>query len=104
MRNVTWISNDTWACLKHAPSLRLPSNQMKCWLCGDERPEIMDVVFDLPIKTEKAKEVLAVARDIFYCDWDGCRNLPRDRSKYCSRDCSNKNARKRYSERKKLGA
>ncbi len=104
MRNVRWISDDTWACLKHAPSLRLPSSQKKCWLCGDERPEVMDVVLDLPTKFEKAKELLTQAKDIFYCAWDGCVNPPRTNSKYCSRDCSNKNARKRYSERKKLGA
>ena len=104
MRNVKWLSSETWVCLKHAPSLRLPASQKTCWLCGDERPEVLGVVIDLPIKVEKDKEFLTQSRDIFYCAWEGCRNPPRNKSKYCSRDCSNKNARKRYAERKRVGA
>ena len=104
MRNVRWITNNTWACLKHAPSLRLPSSQAKCWLCSDARPEAMEVVLDLPVKVEKAKDLIIKDLNILSCDWVGCINPPRYNSKYCSRGCSNKNARKRYSERKKLGA
>lgn len=34
------------------------------------------------------------------CGWHTCDNPPRPNSKYCSRDCSNKNARARYKRRK----
>lgn len=34
------------------------------------------------------------------CGWHPCSNAPRPNSKYCSRDCSNKNARWRYKQRK----
>lgn len=35
------------------------------------------------------------------CAWKDCDQAPRPKSKYCSRDCSNKNARWRYRMRKK---
>ena len=31
-----------------------------------------------------------------HCDWDMCSRMRRKKSKYCSRDCSNKNARARH--------
>src|SRR5690606_23067377 len=34
------------------------------------------------------------------CGWHPCKNPRRPNSKYCSRDCSNKNARWRYKQRK----
>lgn len=34
------------------------------------------------------------------CEWKDCENPARPNSKYCSRDCSNKNARSRYKRRK----
>lgn len=33
------------------------------------------------------------------CEWQGCTNVRRPNSKYCSRACSNKNARQRYKKR-----
>ncbi len=38
--------------------------------------------------------------DLDSCEWHICNNPPRPNSKYCSRDCSNKNARLRYKKRK----
>jgi len=38
--------------------------------------------------------------DTSSCEWHICNNPPRPNSKYCSRDCSNKNARLRYKKRK----
>lgn len=35
------------------------------------------------------------------CAWRGCSKSSRDTSKYCSRACSNKNARWRHAQRKK---
>jgi hypothetical protein len=86
-----WLDEDTWVCLKHAPSLILPSSQEKCWLCKDQRPEL--ILFS-PKKEEKDKQVLIT------CAWEDCLNPPSSTSKYCSRNCSNKNARKRYNRRK----
>lgn len=37
------------------------------------------------------------------CVWDGCSSPARPNSKYCSRDCSNKNARWQHKQRKKMG-
>jgi len=34
------------------------------------------------------------------CAYEACRNAARDGSKYCSRACSNRNARKRHKVRK----
>ena len=98
-----------WACLKHAPSLRLPSNQIKCWLCGDERPEGA-LPFKNTYKSGIDEDILEVERDLTpwskselnFCEWGDCLELSRPNSKYCSRDCSNKNARKRYADRKKV--
>jgi hypothetical protein len=35
------------------------------------------------------------------CEWPGCTNARAPNSKYCSRACSNKNARSRHAQRKK---
>ena len=51
-------------------------------------------------KEPAAKEEVAAAADAGSCGWKDCSNPPRPNSKYCSRDCSNKNARHRYKRRK----
>ena len=38
-------------------------------------------------------------KDMPVCAWRQCEKIARPRSKYCSRNCSNKNARSRYSRR-----
>jgi hypothetical protein len=35
------------------------------------------------------------------CAWKGCEKQARPNSKYCSRNCSNKNARARHAARKR---
>ena len=35
-----------------------------------------------------------------HCSWDTCSKMKRKNSKYCSRDCSNKNARARHAARR----
>ena len=61
-----------------------------------------------PAKTDKSirKKKNKVVGDEHYCDWfqcnkgeDGTRGLTPINSKYCSKDCSNKNARWRYKKR-----
>ena len=39
--------------------------------------------------------------DVRICAWEGCNEPARPRSKYCSRNCSNKNARARHKARVK---
>jgi len=39
--------------------------------------------------------------DTEQCAWHGCTNARRPNSKYCSRACSNKNARYRYKQRRR---
>jgi hypothetical protein len=58
-------------------------------------------------KTAKAETPKATAIapkglvDGHVCAWDGCNEIARPRSKYCSRNCSNKNARARHKARVK---
>jgi hypothetical protein len=42
-----------------------------------------------------------VATDGQICAWKNCEKVARPNSKYCSRNCSNKNARARHASRKK---
>jgi len=101
-------------CTKHVPSLRLPQSQETCWLCKARRPEMSllpneDKVKEPSPKPRKVispiKEVIEncipVDPSIIYCAWKDCKNASRKNSKYCSRNCSNKNARLRYKSRKR---
>jgi membrane protein involved in colicin uptake len=55
------------------------------------------VVAAAAVDTEAAPEGVAEGR----CEWEGCTNSVRPGSKYCSRECSNKNARWRHKQRVK---
>lgn len=52
------------------------------------------------VATKKPSETTEVAAGSSVCEWKDCDNPARPNSKYCSRDCSNKNARHRYKRRK----
>jgi len=55
-------------------------------------------------RLERAGEIeyeLGQWRFVGRCAWKSCNRPVRGRSKYCSRNCSNKNARSRYLARKK---
>lgn len=54
-------------------------------------------------KSDDKEEAPAAEADGVTCEWKDCDNPPRPNSKYCSRDCSNKNARHRYKRRKGRG-
>ena len=81
---------------------------LSCFMCGMRAYgdiEIQKIL--LPqIEAAKEKQLKRVQR---LCSWKDCnkdngsRRKARTNSKYCSRDCSNKNARYRYLERKKIG-
>ena len=48
---------------------------------------------------DKTPITITVASPFVMCDWRECQNPARKTSKYCSRACSNKNARWRYKKR-----
>ena len=52
-----------------------------------------------PTKPKVSVKVVA-SEDTLGCGWRECQNQARPRSKYCSRACSNKNARHRHAQRK----
>jgi hypothetical protein len=56
-------------------------------------------------QTEAQREAAADGEgDPSICAWQGCGKPARDGSRYCSRDCSNKNARFRHKQRKDIVA
>ena len=48
---------------------------------------------------DQAEEAESTDSSMPQCAWRDCNKTARPRSKYCSRNCSNKNARSRYSRR-----
>lgn len=80
----------------------------RCVMCGKTRN-----LTDYRVELDQLKQV-AVARPVMrvvpsapaprvstpVCAWEGCENEPRSKSKYCSRNCSNRNARARHATRK----
>lgn len=73
---------DHWCCEGHLQTVRLPAAADRCWYyrCPSQRPLL-------------ASEM---------CAWPECEEARRATSKYCSRACSNKNARKRHRDKGKL--
>ena len=86
-----------WACTRHVPSLYLPVEAKACWLCGEEKPSSDD---NIPVRSRPLVVDFFNTKNL--CSLNGCLSPTQDNSKYCSRNCSNKNARKRYRERKKV--
>jgi hypothetical protein len=54
-----------------------------------------------PVKIEEVVPVESGEQDPNLCTWIGCLNPRRPGSLYCSRECSNKNARHRHAQRRK---
>ncbi len=48
----------------------------------------------------RRRELISLVEAADDCAWGPCGNEKRERSIYCSRDCSNKNARARFAARK----
>ena len=66
-------------------------------------PEPVEVV-EAPVVAEpEAAAPDADDEDSERCAWHQCSNMRRANSKYCSRSCSNKNARARHKKRKRTG-
>jgi len=50
-----------------------------------------------PVRLDNVKAIGAGGEK---CAYDACQNVARDGSKYCSRACSNRNARQRHKSRR----
>ncbi len=101
--NSRWLNSDFWICKSHMQSVRLPARIEHCWFsnCDTHRP-------DMALQPEKVDEPEVTPAAISYlragtqrCTWKGCTNEVRENSKYCSRKCSNRNARSRHRKRKR---
>lgn len=121
-----WITHETWVCFRHIPMAKIPAVQKTCWYCKDDQPSI----YGQPDAPPKPKKVVSKANlklvpketapkieaksettsekplklVVERCSWTGCQNKAAENSKYCSRQCSNKNARARAAERKATSA
>lgn len=105
-----WIDANAWACLQHVPAARLPANCEKCWFCKAQRPALAEgqkipprMKFSdaparpLPKKVKPSFTSVAETRRVpSKCAWHECVKTAAANSKYCSRNCSNKNARARH--------
>ncbi|MCB9764272.1 MAG: hypothetical protein H6739_31155 [Alphaproteobacteria bacterium] len=100
--NSAWLNRDFWVCRNHLPVVRYRAGTQKCWYHGcqsvrpseNARPEKIEepVAPPPPPEPEPEQEM---------CAWKDCGKPARPGSKYCSRNCSNKNARYRHRLRKR---
>ena len=99
-----WKDHDHWSCLGHVPPISLPATAARCYMVGcslrpseefrpEEQPE------PEPVATTNAVAYIGLP-GTERCAYDACHNTARAGSKYCSRACSNRNARKRHKVRK----
>lgn len=109
MQKALWKDHNHWTCLAHVPPISLPASAGRCWMVGcsvrppeDLRPDEV-IPEPEPIVLNNVK-VLSVATSASAsgerCAFPGCTNVVRENSKYCSRACSNRNARRRHKQRK----
>ncbi len=121
-----WKDHDHWQCLKHIPPVTLPQAAERCWFVGcSTRPaEALRPAWAPPVEkapppppvpiraTQPAPRAArpAVTRVLppapetpaaEVCALESCQNIAREGSKYCSRACSNRNARRRFKARNK---
>lgn len=97
-----WESAEFWVCIQHMGGVRLPAAATECYYrrCDSVRP-------DMALRPEPAPEPIEISicpPGISICDWHSCSDVARPGSKYCSRRCSNRNARQRHRKRKREAA
>jgi hypothetical protein len=88
-------------CMNHVPPITLPATSTRCWMVGCSiRPE--EALRPEPEPEPAPSPVIALhpAAQAQRCAYALCDKPARPGSKYCSRACSNRNARKRHKERK----
>lgn len=86
----------SWRCKRHCPAVQMVKEKdgsYKCPICR------------CPTKVSSKQharfgEHEKTRQESTYCSLSGCNKPRAGKSKYCSRNCSNKNARKRYLARK----
>ena len=127
-RMTFWKTDTDWVCAKHLPSLVMPASIGICTFAGCDSvrprrehfittrkapppssvPKTESTIAKKKTISSKAKpKVVRVASNAVLCDWFKCDKdngqpaIARPKSKYCSKDCSNKNARWRHKQRKK---
>ena len=126
MATTYWKNREEWVCARHLPSINIPASEGQCFFSGcvsvrpKNRPSVEDMKEVKVVassrkekttvvskkKTEAKVEAQVIDSDKL-CVWINCdkgenggRSIRKARSKYCSRDCSNKNARWRHKQRK----
>lgn len=100
--NSEWLTREIWVCRNHLPVVRYRAGTQKCWYHGclsarppeEHRPA--EVIRPVVVVEEPPAPVVEVTK----CAWKDCQNAVRPGSKYCSRNCSNKNARYRHRQRR----
>jgi len=98
----SWVSYDFWVCTQHMGGVRLPAPATECYYRGcdsvrpdpEHRPEPAPEPVEIPLRSNIVDT----------CDWHSCHDIARPGSKYCSRRCSNRNARQRHRKRKREAA
>lgn len=113
MSKPKWLTDETWICTNHVPASRFPTMQQTCWYCGEERPLLEGRVVRpvaLPGLPPSRVAVRAAVKSQIAgnnlvgtvpCSGPNCANKAAGGNKYCSRACSNNNARARLAARKK---
>lgn len=104
MQKSLWKNHTHWQCLAHVPPITLPASAQRCWMlrCGERPDEALrpeEVIPEPePIAADGGPKVIGIGTE--KCSYPQCQNMARDGSKYCSRACSNRNARKRHKDRR----
>ncbi len=101
---IYWDSARIWVCARHMRGVRLPAEATSCYYhkCDSTRPSMSE----RPEPSAEPEPVAPIVRAprLRACDWTQCREPARPGSKYCSRRCSNRNARQRHRKRKRAAA
>ena len=99
-----WDNAQMWVCAAHMRGVRLPAEATKCYYAGCQsvRPSMSDR--PEPVAEPEPVAAMPPRTRVNECDWASCHEPARPGSKYCSRRCSNRNARQRHRKRKREAA
>ena len=92
--SMTWIDRDD-------ASGGQPVMRCRCGLYVYGESAVRSAVMAYREEAENSREVERQSVVVsVHCSWDTCSKMKRKNSKYCSRDCSNRNARARHAARR----
>ena len=99
-----WVDHQHWNCPNHLGGLRLPAHLSVCYYanCQTERPG--EAERPAYVEPEPAPAPRLGKNVATQCAYHLCSETARSGSKYCSRRCSNRNARSLYRKRKRDAA